>query len=111
MSDDAQVVAPKGKATIEHARELKEALEGAFSKSDSVVLDLADLSAIDLTAIHLMYAARRHAEQTKKEFHLSGSLGPEVAEAFLVGGFTKQIVADGEELEGSLIDFAANVDG
>lgn len=111
MPNDALVVAPKGKATIEHARELKESLERAFSESDSVVFDLANLSAIDLTAIHLMYAAKRHAEHAGKEFHLSGSLVPEVSEAFLVGGFTKQSVANGEELEGNLVDFVGAANG
>lgn len=111
MSHDAQVVAPKGKATIERAGELKQSLEEAFSASDSVVLDLADLTTIDLTAIHLVYAAKRYAERTDKQFHLSGAVSPDVAEAFMIGGFTKKTVTDGAELEETLVDFASAVDG
>jgi anti-anti-sigma factor len=106
MSD--RVVSPKGKVSIEHARDLKESLQSAFNESDSVVLDLADVSSIDLTAIHLVYAAKRHADRTQKDFHLAGRIAPEVAEAFVVGGFTKGRVADGEELEENLVDFALN---
>ena len=109
MSD--HVVAPTGKATIEHSRELKETLQNAFADYDSVVLDLGGVSAIDLTAIHLIYAAKRHALQAEKQFRLAGTLAPEVTEAFLVGGFTKRPVRDGAELAQALVDFGASENG
>lgn len=60
-----------GELTIQRAAELKETISKSFPKSGKVVLDLQNITSIDLSFLQLLYATQQAVASTGKTFTLS----------------------------------------
>jgi anti-anti-sigma regulatory factor len=87
-----------------------ESILTAFQEAEQVLLNLSRVARIDVSVVHVMYAAKRMALRDGKEFHLSGTVAPEVGESLVTGGFCASVTEDARELEKGLIDFAPEED-
>jgi len=76
----------EGAITISCAAELKQCLlEGLASRKDLQV-DLEQASALDITAMQLLWAARRQSERTGKSLTTAGALPGHISAAIREAG-------------------------
>lgn len=110
--ESLKVVNVPEQATVQHAPALTESIRAAFEDARRVLLNLSRVERIDASFVHILYAARRMAVREEKDFHLSGSVQPAVAQALVIGGFCADAVDDARELESLLSGFdTTNADG
>ncbi len=100
-----KVVTAPEHVTVEHATALAGSIKDALIQAQKVLLNLSRVERIDTSFIHVLYGARRMAVRDGKAFHLSGTVEPAVAEAFVTGGFCEEPSTDARELEAQLVDF------
>ena len=62
-----------GRLTIEHARELREALNKALQSAQELQLNMEKIEDIDLSCIQLLCSAFRTAKASKKKISLKGT--------------------------------------
>lgn len=101
-SMSVKVITWEGSMTVERAAGLKEELGQAFSQASQVVVSLSLLESIDLAAIQLLKAAHLEAQRSGKSFHLTGTVKPDLARAFIVCGFLRSPTENARELETEL---------
>ena len=94
-----KVLTWEGSPSIEQAASLKADLVQALDQAAQVVVSLSLLDAIDLSAIQLLKAARKEADRIGKQFHLTGTVKPELARAFLVSGFSRRPTESARDIE------------
>ncbi len=82
-------------------------IEEAFQERSTVLASLSQVEDIDLFGVQLLYAARRYAERSKKEFHLTGEVPELVARRLHETGFVDTVIRDGRELDRSLHEFGS----
>jgi anti-anti-sigma regulatory factor len=113
MADSLKVLTLTKNLTIDRAADIKVALLDALAESDHVLVNTARATKVDLTFIHLLYAAARSAKQQGKELHLTSTASEALRDAVLVGGFCKDAPADARALERGLFEFprSASEDG
>ena len=75
--------------TIHVAREVHSALEGAFAKGNTVVLDLEEVEQIDLTGLQLVCAAHRSSIKLGKTLLVTGQDREEIAGVAMAAGFVR----------------------
>jgi anti-anti-sigma regulatory factor len=80
-------------------------LEALETKEPTVLVSLTQAVDIDLFGVQLLYAARRHAERTGREFHLTGAVPEAIARRLYESGFVASVVRDGKELDRLLHEF------
>ena len=100
-----KVITLDRRATIDRAESLREVLLDALANAASTLINLSHVEVIDLTAIHLLYAAKRQALSEKKRFEFTGTVPVAVREALEHGGFCKRAPEDGPDLGAALLDF------
>ncbi len=100
-----KVITLDRRVTIDRAESLREVLLDAVANADSLLVNLSHVEVIDLTAIHLLYAAKRQARSEKKRFEFTGTVPEAVREALEHGGFCKRAPDDGPDLGSALLDF------
>ena len=69
-----------GTAGIESAKNLQKELLKAINSNQTVFLDLSEVEDIDLTGIQLILAAKKEAENQKKEFFIKNSVPQAILE-------------------------------
>ena len=106
--ESLKVVNVPEQATVQHAPELSESIRTAFAEARRVLLNLTRVERIDASFVHILYAAKRMAERDEKDFHLSGTVRPDVAQTLVTGGFCPEPTEDARELESRLSGFHAN---
>ncbi|WP_298266660.1 STAS domain-containing protein [Geobacter sp.] len=79
-----------GELTIPWAGEFRQALLDAFDRAASVVVDVENLDAVDITGLQLLCAAHRTSCARGKGFRLTGE-GSAFAEAAGLAGFTRHV--------------------
>ncbi len=55
-----------GELTVDHATQFHSAMVKAFESTEEVVLKFADVERVDLTALQILYGARKHAGEIGK---------------------------------------------
>ncbi len=83
----------EGEIDVTCAAELKRALIDAISSGREVQLDLAQASDLDVTAVQLLWAARREAEKAGTSFAVAGDVPENIGRAVCEAGFENFPVA------------------
>jgi len=93
-ADGTGVVALEGRADIAEAAQLKNALLEAAAAQAGLRVEVSRATAVDVTAVQLLWAAQRQARQTGKPFEIAGPWNAE-AEAQLkeMGLYPSQLFA------------------
>lgn len=107
MAKDSAVreVAPTGKLYIDTAAEIRASLLKAFLKPGTVLFRWDSVEDVELPALQLVYAARKEAARTGREFHFTGIVMDRVASRLVSAGFVPSPPLSGEELEANLSEF------
>lgn len=71
----------------------------AFQHSQTIVVDLSNVTSMDTSIIQLICSAFKEALAEKKEFHLIGTIQPLLQTALVRYGFIMQEEPTGEALE------------
>jgi len=66
------MVQVRGKATVEHARELRERLAEGFGEANGLRMSIAEVTEADLTLLQLIASARMSAAAAGASFELEG---------------------------------------
>ena len=98
-------IAPAGKLFIDTASDLRSTLLQAFSKKGPVVFRWDRVEDVDLPHLQLLYAARKEAARTGREFHFTGIVQDRVANRLYTAGFISVFPLSGEELESNLVAY------
>jgi anti-anti-sigma regulatory factor len=102
-----KVVTVPEQATVQSANSVAESIMTAFQEAEKVLLNLSRVARIDVSVVHVIYAAKRMAVRDGKQFHLSGTVKPEVCRSLVIGGFCASVSEDARELERQLVDFTS----
>ncbi len=92
---------------IDRASELAAALRAALSASPRLSIDLSAASDMDVSAIQLLYAAKKSCVAKGGDCVLAGDVSAELCERLLAGAVIKAKVRDGQELALALSSFMA----
>ena len=106
MADSVRVVALSGDLTVESCRDTLGTIRQALLESPAIVIDVNKIRAIDLTFVHILYAAKKWACRTGKELRLAGSVAADVLETLVAAGVISERVSDAQDLEQQLLDFS-----
>jgi anti-anti-sigma regulatory factor len=106
MSIKVKVVNLTGEIVLAELPDHRAQLLNAFeAKEPAILVSLTQAVDIDLFGVQLLYAARRHAEQAGREFHLTGPVPEGIARRLYESGFVGSVVRDGQELDRLLHEF------
>jgi anti-anti-sigma factor len=83
----------EGEIDVSCSAELKRVLIEAISSGKEVELDLAQASDLDVTAVQLLWAARREAEKAGASFAVAGDVPTNIGRAVGEAGFESFPVA------------------
>lgn len=84
-----------GPLTIEHAAELKTFMSTVFEETETIVVDLGDVTDMDLSCIQLLCSANLCLNNTRKRL-IRKSVHPKViTQALFEAGFTAEMVCHG----------------
>lgn len=100
VAESMYVVSLEGEIRVQRAEEIRQELKGSITSYEQVFLNVSHISDVDLSFIHLLYAARRFAKKKKKVFRLTGTFQDTVLKRLQMGGF----------LEGNISAAARDVD-
>lgn len=93
--DDCCAIRLDGAIDIASAAELKEALLAAVESGQVIRLSLEDVSDLDVTAVQLLWAARRDAEQRGVAFAVSTGPSASVRRTLAEVGLDSFVLAAG----------------
>lgn len=88
------VLAVRGDLTIPFAGEFRRALLDAFDRAARVVVDVAGVSAVDLTGLQLLCSAHRSSYARNKALCLTGDREGVFADAASLAGFARHVGCD-----------------
>jgi anti-anti-sigma factor len=94
-----------GSLNVDRATSLQGELSSALGEAKYVLVDLSGVEEIDLSALQILYAARRSAKAANKELHLVGSMSSKVVKRLAACGFLHGSPVRAEEVETGLADF------
>jgi anti-anti-sigma regulatory factor len=77
----------QGDLSIASAAELKASLLGALASATELQVDLAEATALDITAMQLLWAANEEARRSGHAFTLAGNIPEEMLLGFREAGF------------------------
>ncbi|MCK7479687.1 MAG: hypothetical protein M0C28_22035 [Candidatus Moduliflexus flocculans] len=80
-------------------------LRKAFAGKGNILFRWDAVEDVDLPVLQLLYAARKEAARTGREFHFLGLIKDRVASRLAASGFVVGSPPSGEELEADLVDF------
>jgi anti-anti-sigma regulatory factor len=86
---NASFVRLDGAVDIASAAEMKSIFLNALASNKEIKLMLADATELDITALQILYAAKREAAKTGIYFALEGSVPDEISAAITDGGLLK----------------------
>lgn len=85
------VLKVEGELTIPYAGEFRGALVDAFDAAGRVIVNLAGVSAVDVTGLQLLCSAHRSACNREKWLGVEGLTNPVLAEAAGFAGFRRHV--------------------
>jgi anti-anti-sigma factor len=100
-----KTLSPSGSLNVDRAASLQTELSSALGEAKHVLVDLSGVDEIDLSALQILYAARRSARAAGKELHLVGSMSSKVVKRLVACGFLHGSPTRAEEVETGLADF------
>lgn len=89
MAESMYVVSLEGEISVQRAEEVRKELKDSLTSHEQVFLNISHVSDIDLSFVHLLYAARRFAKKKKKVFRLTGTFQETVLKRLQIGGFVE----------------------
>lgn len=92
MPESMRVITLEGDVRVQRAEELKTELKSAVDSYEQIFLNVSRLSDIDLSFVHLLYAARRYAKKKKRTLQLTGTFQQDVLRRLQIGGFLEENV-------------------
>jgi len=104
QSEDISVLRLEGAIDIASAAELKKLFIQAFASGHDVRVEMDGATDLDVTAVQLLWAARREAKVSGVEFALTGEVPEAVTSALRQAGFTKLAAT----MDGSLVSGVAS---
>ncbi|MFP4302360.1 MAG: STAS domain-containing protein [Spirochaetaceae bacterium] len=87
MAESMYVVSLEGEIRVQRAEEIRAELQDALTTHEQVFLNVSHVSDIDLSFVHLLYAARRFAKKKNRTFRLTGTFQETVVRRLQTGGF------------------------
>jgi len=87
--DNSSMIRLEGDVNIASAAEVKGILINALASKKEIRLGLDGVTALDITALQLLFAAELNAAKSKIPFTLDGSVPSEVSAAMTDAGFAK----------------------
>ena len=93
MAESMYVVTLEGDVRVQRAEEIRKQLEDSISSNEQTFLNVSRMSDVDLSFVHLLYAARRYAKKRKRTFRLTGTFQETVLTRLKIGGFLEQNVS------------------
>ena len=90
LPDEGYVLTLKGELTVPHAEALKAMLSESLQGANRVRIELAEVSAVDLSCLQLLCSAHRTAASLGKTLTLGGEIPPMLRQAMKDAGFTRQ---------------------
>jgi anti-anti-sigma regulatory factor len=89
----------QGAATIESCNELREVLLDALQKSQSLLIEVSGLTAIDLSGLQLLCAAQKSALHRQKSLSIGGERSECLALQLQAAGFQSTLPGAGLEAD------------
>jgi anti-anti-sigma factor len=87
QGEDVCHIRVEGEVNISSAAELKRLLIAALASKKTLRLDLEQATDLDVTALQLLWAAKREAIKSAVKFTLMGRLPEEISDALRDSGF------------------------
>ena len=97
QAETQNVIRLEGAIDISSAAELKTLLQQALGAGKEVHLSLEHATALDVTAVQLLWAAGRQAKGTGIEFTLVGPVPEEISTALGDAGFESFLISKNEK--------------
>lgn len=97
-SEDGAVLLIEGDATLEHAAEMKQALQALFATAGQLSIDCEKITSVDLSGLQLLYSVRQTASAQSRRLSFDVSLLPVFQQARLDSGFPHGWMASAGEL-------------
>ncbi len=94
-----------GSYGLERAQELAKQLKAALAPHAMLELDLSGLTELDLSAVQLLYAAKKSAKAGGGDLLLVGTINPSLAARLLSSTLISRLVSDGPSLAAALPSF------
>lgn len=79
-TEDKCIIKWTGSAGIEAAETLHKELVKSFKSANTIYLDMSELEDIDITGIQIIMAAKKEADEHKKNFYITGTIPQTIAE-------------------------------
>lgn len=98
-AQNALILEWKGALTIEHTGTAYKELMDAFHKNQPIYLNISQVTEMDSSIIQLICSAFKEAHAQGKEFHLTGTVQPQLQTTLVRYGFLLQAESSGEALE------------
>ena len=93
MPEQMRVITLEGDVRVQRAEELRKDLKSSIDSYEQTFLNVTRLSDIDLSFVHLLYAARRYAKKKKRSLQLTGTFQSNVLRRLQIGGFLEENVS------------------
>ena len=87
LAESMYVVSLEGEIRVQGAEDIRTELKDSIASHEQVFLNVSHVSDIDLSFVHLLYAARRFAKKKKKVFRLTATFQETVLKRLQTGGF------------------------
>lgn len=81
----------EGDLTIPHVAEISDSIQKAYEKKGNLVLDLKDITSVDLAFVQLLHSTLQSAKDAKKSVCLSTDCPEPLEQAIAQAGFSKQM--------------------
>lgn len=104
MGQSLRVLNFDKRATVAGAADLREKILAELEKTETLVLNFEGLLEIDLSFVHIVYAAAREAAAVGKQLHFTGQVHPRVGEALVAAGVVAEIPDQAARLSESLLE-------
>lgn len=96
-----------GSYGLERAEELSAQLKAALTPNAALEIDLSEVTELDLSAVQLVYAAKKSAKAGGGDLLLVGTLLPSLSARLRASTLISAHVADGPSLAAALPSFLA----
>ena len=101
-SADATILKLEDRWTIERAHELKGALVAALSGNDQVIIDLEEVTEVDLSFLQLLCSAHRTSLKLNKHFALQDNQPEAFTRAVRDAGYARTLGCHGDPYKSCL---------
>lgn len=104
-NETPKIINLSGPLTVERAVSLKTELLAALAGKGPLLISLSLVEDLDLACLQVIYAARKSAAASGKDFHFIGSVPSRIVKRLQAAGFVHGAPERAEDFEAELVDF------